>query len=246
MYSYLFRRTADWSAAEDLTAAVFLQAWRKRSHVVFDGDSALPWLLGVARLLLRNSVRARLRYQAALTRAGTEPVPTAEGLGDPADVIAVRIDSERQMALLRQAIERLPRPQRETVELCVFAGLEQRAAAIALGVSVGTVKSRLHRARLRLESDLRPERDSGSTGPASAADSSRTRRRLRGGPGHPIVTRRNRRQGNGRADWLAAAGARRRVSCRTTRRTGPGCSRPSGRRGQADAGRALAAAARPA
>jgi Sigma-70, region 4 len=38
----------------------------------------------------------------------------------------------------------------------VFAGLEQRAAAIALGVSVGTVKSRLHRARLRLESDLRP------------------------------------------------------------------------------------------
>jgi DNA-directed RNA polymerase specialized sigma24 family protein len=74
VYTYLFRRTADWSVAEDLTAAVFLQAWRRRSQVTFDGDSALPWLLGVARLLLRNSVRARVRYRAALSRAGAEPV----------------------------------------------------------------------------------------------------------------------------------------------------------------------------
>lgn len=95
VYSYLFRRTADWSAAEDLTAAVFLQAWRKRSQVVFDGESVLPWLLGVARLLLRNSVRARLRYQAALTRAGTEAVLMTDGLADPADAIAMRLDSQR-------------------------------------------------------------------------------------------------------------------------------------------------------
>ena len=52
-----------------MTAAVFLQAWRKRGQVVFDAESALPWLLGVARQLLRNTVRARLRYQAALARA---------------------------------------------------------------------------------------------------------------------------------------------------------------------------------
>ena len=59
------------------------------------------------------------------------------------------------MAQLRQAIARLPRPQREAVELCVFAGLDHGAAAIAMGVSVGTVKSRLHRARRRLQGDLR-------------------------------------------------------------------------------------------
>jgi DNA-directed RNA polymerase specialized sigma24 family protein len=46
VYNYLYRRTADWSAAEDLTAAVFLQAWRHRREVVFDRDSALPWLVG--------------------------------------------------------------------------------------------------------------------------------------------------------------------------------------------------------
>jgi RNA polymerase sigma factor (sigma-70 family) len=150
VYGYLFRRTADWSAAEDLTAAVFLQAWRKRGRVAFDGDSVLPWLLGVARLLLRNTVRARSRYQAALSRAGAEPVLTSAGLGDPADLVAGRLDSERQAADLRRAIARLPRQQRETIELCVFAGLDQEAAAVSMGVSVGTVKSRLHRARQRL------------------------------------------------------------------------------------------------
>jgi RNA polymerase sigma factor (sigma-70 family) len=155
VYNYLFRRTADWSAAEDLTAAVFLQAWRRRAQVVFDGDSALPWLLGVARLLLRNTVRARNRYQSALSRAGAEPVAPAVGLGDPAELVAGRLDSERQMAQVRHAISRLPRQQQEVIELCVFAGLDQQAAAIAMGVSVGTVKSRLHRARERLGAELR-------------------------------------------------------------------------------------------
>ena len=159
VYNYLFRRTADWSAAEDLTAAVFLQAWRRRGQVVFDGDSALPWLLGVARLLLRNTVRARRRYQAALSRVGSEPVDPPAGLGDPADLIAGRLDSEHQMAEVRQSISRLPRQQREVIELCVFAGLDQQAAAIAIGVSVGTVKSRLHRARQRLRSELREPAD---------------------------------------------------------------------------------------
>jgi RNA polymerase sigma factor (sigma-70 family) len=155
VYNFLFRRTADWSAAEDLTAAVFLQAWRRRGQVVFDADSALPWLLGVARLLLRNTVRARIRYQAALERAGSEPVVPAAGLGDPADLVTSWLDSKRQIAELRRAIARLPRQQQAVIELCVFAGLDQQGAAIALGVSVGTVKSRLHRARHRLDSELR-------------------------------------------------------------------------------------------
>ena len=71
VYSYLFRLTANWSEAEDLTSAVFLQAWRRRAEVVIDRDSSLPWLLGVARRLAQNSRRARRRYQAALARIGT-------------------------------------------------------------------------------------------------------------------------------------------------------------------------------
>ena len=57
VYSYLFRLTANWSEAEDLASAVFLQAWRRRAQVVIDRDSSLPWLLGVARRLAQNSRR---------------------------------------------------------------------------------------------------------------------------------------------------------------------------------------------
>jgi RNA polymerase sigma factor (sigma-70 family) len=161
VYNFLLRRTTDWSLAEDLTAAVFLQAWRRRGEVVFDGDSALPWLLGVARLTLRNATRSRSRYQSALSRV-VASVSESKAC-DPADVVVSRLDGERQLAGLRAAIAGLPARHREVIELCVYAGLDQQAAAIALGVSVGTVKSRLHRARQRLASDL------GTSQPSAAA-----------------------------------------------------------------------------
>jgi RNA polymerase sigma factor (sigma-70 family) len=148
VYNYLLRRTADWSAAEDLTAAVFLQAWRRRSDVVLAGDSALPWLLGVARHLARNAARSRQRYRAVLARVARAAVVAADG--DPADIVTRRVDTDRQLRRLRAAMAVLPRHQRDVVELCVYAGLDQQAAAVALGVSVGTIKSRLHRARQRL------------------------------------------------------------------------------------------------
>jgi RNA polymerase sigma-70 factor (ECF subfamily) len=149
VYNHLFRRTADWSEAEDLTSAVFLQAWRRRREVVIDRDSALPWLLGVANHALRNTRRAKKRYQAALSKLAAEAREPA-GYLDPADSVAARVDAERQAAELRRAVGRLPRHEREVVELCVWSGLDQQAAARALGIAVGTVKSRLHRARQRL------------------------------------------------------------------------------------------------
>ena len=163
VYNFLYRRTDDWSAAEDLTAAVFLQAWRRRGEVVFDRDSALPWLLGVARLQLRNATRSRARYVAALSRVGRQTLAEAT-LADPADLVARRLDDAQQVRKLRAAIGRLPRQQREVIELCVYAGLDQQAAALSLGVSVSTVKSRLHRARQRLANELR----SAQSGPAAS------------------------------------------------------------------------------
>jgi RNA polymerase sigma-70 factor (ECF subfamily) len=155
VYSYLFRLTADWSEAEDLTSAVFLQAWRRRAEVVIDRDSSLPWLLGVARRLVQNSRQARRRYQAALARIGTH-LAAGTPVGDPADTVLGQLDAERRMAQLRAAIAKLPRHEREAVELCVWAELDQQAAAVSLGVKVATAKSRLHRARRRLAAELGP------------------------------------------------------------------------------------------
>ena len=150
VYNHLFRRTANWSEAEDLTSAVFLLAWRKRSKVVLDRESALPWLLGIASHTARNAARASRRYRAALARLN----PDDQFSADHADAVAAAVDSERLMAELRQAVGRLPRHEREVIELCAWSGLDVKGAAVALGIPAGTVKSRLHRARRRLAAGL--------------------------------------------------------------------------------------------
>lgn len=151
VYNYLFRRTADWSEAEDLTSTVFLHAWRRRSETVLDRDSALPWLLGIADRLLSNAWRRLRRAEALLHRLVSHGEPP---VGDHADRVAVLVDDERRMSEIHRALARLPRHEREVVELCVWSGLDQQAAAATLQVAVGTVKSRLHRARRRLGADL--------------------------------------------------------------------------------------------
>jgi DNA-directed RNA polymerase specialized sigma24 family protein len=68
VYNHCFRRTADWSMAEDLTSVVFLEAWRRRDNVRIQRDTALPWFLGIANNLLRNAHRSLRRHRAALAR----------------------------------------------------------------------------------------------------------------------------------------------------------------------------------
>jgi RNA polymerase sigma-70 factor (ECF subfamily) len=159
VYNHLFRRTADWSEAEDLTSTVFLHAWRRRSETVLDRDSALPWLLGIADRLLSNTWRRLRRAEALLHRLVSHDEP----VGDHAESVAGLVDDSRRMSEIHRMLSRLPRHEREVVELCLWSGLDQQAAAVALGVAVGTVKSRLHRARQRLKADL----VSGRTVPAS-------------------------------------------------------------------------------
>src|SRR5947209_100711 len=158
VYNYLFRRTADWSEAEDLTSTVFLHAWRRRAETVLVRDSALPWLLGTADRLLSNTRRRLRRAEALLHRLVSHDEP----VGDHADRVVGMVDDQRRMSQVHRALARLPRHEREVVELGGGSGLDQQSAAAVLGVAVGTVKSRLHRARRRLGADL-------SDGPPVAA-----------------------------------------------------------------------------
>lgn len=142
--NYAFRRTADWSTAEDVTSLVFLEAWRRRGHVRFHQESIRPWLIGVAHNVARNLWRSRLRYRRALSRIHAEVTP------DPQDDIAGRIDDERRMTEVRTLISRMAAADRAVLELCAWAGLSYAQAAEVLDVPVGTVRSRLSRARRRL------------------------------------------------------------------------------------------------
>ncbi|MFF0270863.1 RNA polymerase sigma factor [Kribbella sp. NPDC004536] len=146
VYSFLYRRTGSWSDAEDLTSTVFLHAWRRRADVVLDRDSALPWLLRAADYTARNEWRAKLRYRRAVAAAHV----LAGNVRDHADEVAGRIDDDGRLQRARESLKRLPKHEREIVELCIWAGLDQQAAAVALDVPLGTVKSRLSRARKHL------------------------------------------------------------------------------------------------
>jgi RNA polymerase sigma factor (sigma-70 family) len=144
VYNYLFRRTADWALAEDLTSVVFLESWRKRDQVRLENDLALPWLLGVATNVLRNRRRAQWRYRAALERS-----PRERGVDFAADSDA-RLDDERRMRAVLRSLRSLPKREQDVVALCLFGDLSYDEAATALGVPVGTVRSRLSRARARM------------------------------------------------------------------------------------------------
>jgi RNA polymerase sigma-70 factor (ECF subfamily) len=147
VYNFCFRRTASWSQAEDLTSEVFLVAWRRRGEVVFSAESRslLPWLLGVALHLARNRWRADRRARRALTR-----LDASAHEADFSDEVIARIADERQMAALLSVLGRLPRHERDVIALCAWADLSYDDCALALGVPVGTVRSRLSRARTHL------------------------------------------------------------------------------------------------
>ena len=144
IYSYLFRRLADWSEAEDLTAVVFLEAFRRRREAVIVEGKVLPWLYGVATNVLRNRRRALWRQRRLLAQLEVQSRETA------APDAAARAEAAAQMHGILERIGRLPRPQQDVVALCVWSELTYEEAAVALGVPVGTVRSRLSRARAAL------------------------------------------------------------------------------------------------
>jgi RNA polymerase sigma factor (sigma-70 family) len=140
IYNYLFRRLADWSEAEDLTAVVFLEAFRRRSEVVVVEGKLLPWLYGIATNVLRNRRRALWRHRDLMARLSAEP---ARATPD----VAARAEAAEQMRSVLARVATLPRKQQDVVALCVWSQLSYEEAAAALDVPVGTVRSRLARAR---------------------------------------------------------------------------------------------------
>jgi len=93
----------------------------------------------------RNLTRAARRHQAALSRLpGPVPVP------DFADELASRIDDSASLGRIAAGLAALRPAEREVLALCVWSGLDYAEAASALGIPVGTVRSRLSRARGKL------------------------------------------------------------------------------------------------
>lgn len=147
VYNLAFRLTGNGSTAEDVVSLTFLEAWRLRGRVDVSDDagSLRPWLLGIATNVARNVRRATRRHDDALAR-----LPKAEVVPDFAEEISTRIDDRKQLAQAMTALAALRKPEREVLALCVWSGLDYAQAAEALDIPVGTVRSRLSRARVKL------------------------------------------------------------------------------------------------
>lgn len=144
--------------AEDIVAIVFLEAWRRRRSVRFVDGSLLPWLLLVTTNVTLNTQRSARRHRRLLAA-----LPPAEHVGDPAHEVGERVDGERMSSVIGHALGRLTAAERRVVDLCLIDELPLATAATVLDVPLGSVKSRLSRARRKLQVELDDHR------PASVA-----------------------------------------------------------------------------
>ncbi|RYB93231.1 RNA polymerase sigma factor [Nocardioides oleivorans] len=175
VFTLAHRLTGNWATAEDVTSETFLAAWRTRELVADDDRPLKPWLWGIATHQALNARRSRRRLVTFLARR-----PREEVVPDFADEAVQRLDDAEVLAQAARVIGSLRRAEAEVLALCVWSGLSYAEAAEALGVPVGTVRSRLSRARARLRALVADTADTADTAdhtdPTDPAD-----RSVRGG-----------------------------------------------------------------
>lgn len=146
VYNFAFRATASWSQAEDLTQATFTALWRRACQGNVDPlqhESAAPVLLSMVRLEVTNQARASKRRLRLVEKVKGQRWRDVEDVDD-------WVEQEAGMARVRRVLELLPKDQQDVIELVAWSGLDMAKCARVLGVPVGTVKSRLSRARKKL------------------------------------------------------------------------------------------------
>ena len=141
---YVIRRLGQ-DAADDIVAETFLIAFRQRYSYDLSRADARPWLYGIATNLIGRHRRAETALYRALARTGTDPV--AESFTERVDDRVSASAASRRLAVV---LARLPEELRDTLLLVTWGDLSYEEAAAALGVPVGTVRSRISRARGKL------------------------------------------------------------------------------------------------
>jgi RNA polymerase sigma factor (sigma-70 family) len=147
VHRYALRRS-DTDTAEEVTAQVFLVAWRRREQLP---DEPLPWLYGVARRVLADQRRGASRRLRLRDRLEGQTVGAATG--DDASA-AAGADLELPDRDLAGALNRLSLPDREALLLCYWEELEPAQIGRVMGCSRAAATVRLHRARGRLRKAL--------------------------------------------------------------------------------------------
>jgi len=141
IYRYLARR-ADRQVADDLVAETFLAAFAKRDRYDLGHADARPWLYGIATNLVGQHRRDQARQYQIRQAAPAEPEVPGH-----ADRVAADVTAQAARPLLDTALAALAAGDRDVLLLIAFEQLTYQEVSRALGIPVGTVRSRLHRAR---------------------------------------------------------------------------------------------------
>jgi RNA polymerase sigma-70 factor (ECF subfamily) len=139
-------RRVDPAEAEGLLGEVFRIAFERRARFDRDRECARPWLYGIAT----NVVAKHYRSEARRLRATMRLAARRTASDDPADRAIPAADAHARWARVADALAELPDAERQTLLLYAWEDLTYDEIADALGVPVGTVRSRLNRARTRL------------------------------------------------------------------------------------------------
>lgn len=150
VYSLAWRLLSDTGEAEDVVQDVFAQAWRQANRYDPSRSSVRGWLLMITRARCIDRIRARRVRPAAGGNGDDSRYELADGAPSPETAAVMGQDATR----LRDALAALEPPQRAALELAYYKGLTHTEIAQALGQPLGTVKTRVRTALLRLRAAL--------------------------------------------------------------------------------------------
>ena len=145
MYRYFVRRVGA-DAADPLLGELFRVAFERRASYDCERANARPWLYGIATRLLAHHHRSEARRLSATARL----VASMDRGTDTTDQLAGAIDAQALWPVVAEAVTRLPEGERDVLFLYAWEDLSYQDIATALGLPIGTVRSRLNRARRTL------------------------------------------------------------------------------------------------
>lgn len=145
---YRYCRSRVGGDGEGVAADTFRLAFERRAGYHTQSDDALPWLLGLATNLIRNHLREQSRGERAVERLDVSPTV------DHADAAMDRVEAALLGPALAEALDGISPDDRDTLLLMAWNDLSYPEVAEALEIPVGTVRSRISRARIRLRTSL--------------------------------------------------------------------------------------------
>jgi RNA polymerase sigma factor (sigma-70 family) len=148
IHRYVARR-AGRQVADDLVAETFLAAFAKRDRYDLSHSDARPWLYGIATNLVGQHRRDEVRQYRIRQAAADEPEVPGH-----AERVAADVTAQAMRTLLAEALAALSAGDRDVLLLIAWEQLTYQEVSRALAIPVGTVQSRLHRARTKIRQVL--------------------------------------------------------------------------------------------